>query len=82
MPDDLAAKLRPFGLKLPSRRGRDPEPANYARTVKIESARDLARVARAILDIFYNVFGYRGLTPMMSISIPKARQSTRLSTRR
>ena len=64
MPDDLAAKLRPFGLKLPSRRGRDPEPANYARTVKIESARDLARVARAVVDIFYNVFGYRGLTPI------------------
>jgi hypothetical protein len=64
MPDDLAAKLRPFGLKLPSKRGRNPEPANYARTVKIESARDLARVARAVVDIFYNVFGYRGLTPI------------------
>lgn len=64
MPDDLATKLKPFGLKLPSKRGPNPEPANYARTVKIESARDLARVARAVVDILYNVFGYRGLTPI------------------
>jgi hypothetical protein len=64
MPKDLAARLRPFGLRLPSNRQSNPEPENYARTVKIRSARDLRQLARQTLDILCDVFGYRGLTPI------------------
>ena len=64
LPKDLAARLKPFGLRLPSNRGPDPEPENYSRTVTIKTARDLTRVARAVVDIFHEVFAYRGLTPI------------------
>jgi hypothetical protein len=64
LPADLEDKLQRVGFSLPRRSEKRPGPQNYARHVTIRNRKEVASVAKTVLELFHDAFGYRGLTPI------------------
>jgi hypothetical protein len=54
---DLPARMERMGFEV-------GHLGNYQRELRIRSMRDVERMARAVIDIFYDAFNYRGLVPI------------------
>lgn len=68
---DRSHRIESFGFEI----GGTSE--NYVREVTINSATDLARVAREVVDIFYSAFDYRGAAPIEAKLVYQGRSELR-----
>lgn len=57
-PSDVAARLERLGFRAGGRQDQ------HEREVRVATPRDVERTARLVLDVFYDVFDYRGTVPL------------------
>jgi hypothetical protein len=63
LPKDLGDRAERLGFSLGNRSQETNQPQNYSKHVTIRK-RDVASIAQTVLELFHDLFGYRGLTTL------------------